>query len=345
MTKTILFVAEASVAIGAGHVERCLALADCLRQRGWRCSFLSSTESAVIVPGLKQFETLSPASGPGESTDFGLQELASDAWDLAVVDHYGWAAPQESRLRAHATAIMVIDDLADRDHDCDILLDQTVGRSQDVYDGLVPPSCRKLVGAEYALLRTEFSRCRKAALARRGQGRVARVLVNFGGTDPHGNTLLALRALRSTGLAPAIDVVIGAQAPRLADVDSMCNSLGWQASLHVNSREMARLMTNADLAIGAAGVSAIERCVVGLPSLIVVDAVNQSAIADALRSSRAAIVLGRGGEVGEDAMASAIIGLHHAPEHLNSMAAAAAELCDGLGTSRATECVEGFLAS
>ena len=344
-TKTVLFVADASVEAGAGHVERCMALAEQFRHRDWRCIFISSPESSSIVPSLKQYERLSAEQDLEGGAGSVLHALAPNSRGLAVVDHYGWAASLETRLRVRSTSIMVIDDLANRKHDCDILLDQTIGRLGAAYDGLVPSHCQRLVGATYALLRPEFALHRSVALARRREGRVARVLVNFGGSDPRSNTLLALRALLKTGLTLAIDVAIGAGAPKLAEVAALCEIAPIEVALHVNSRQMAKLMTNADLAIGAAGIAAMERCVVGLPSLVLIDADNQDAIARELGRRGAALIVGRAGDVSEDVLADAINEMHQVPDSMRAMASAAAQLCDGLGARRTAELLEKCLAA
>jgi UDP-2,4-diacetamido-2,4,6-trideoxy-beta-L-altropyranose hydrolase len=169
---------------------------------------------------------------------------------------------------------MVVDDLASRRHVCDLLLDQnyyTAFRTR--YDGLVPPDCRLCLGPEYVLLRPEFAAA-KSQLRER-DGTVRRILVTFGANDPGGETFKALAALRSLELTEvAVDVVAGAGNPRRDELRQTCDALPG-CSYHEGIDYMARLIGDADLALGAGGATTWERCVLGLPSLTVVIAPNQ----------------------------------------------------------------------
>ena len=152
MTKPkVYFRCDASPEIGSGHVFRCLTIANALKDHGWSCVFATQTDSASVVPALESYETIKP------------EDLKEEA-DLLVVDHYGLDKDFEKSCRSLVKRILVIDDLADRDHDCDVLLDQTFGREEKDYQGLVSAECKILAGASYALLRPQFSKNRMQSL-------------------------------------------------------------------------------------------------------------------------------------------------------------------------------------
>ncbi|MDO8343828.1 MAG: UDP-2,4-diacetamido-2,4,6-trideoxy-beta-L-altropyranose hydrolase, partial [Cellvibrio sp.] len=202
-----------------------------------------------------------------------IQALSDQSWDSLVVDHYALDARWENALRGTARQIMVIDDIADRQHDCDVLLDQNFyADMQTRYAGKVPSHCQLLLGPRYALLRDEFRRFRDQVKPHTGADK--RILVFFGGVDADNYTGIAIKALAELAVKELhVDVVIGAQHPRLAEIEAACAVQGYVC--HVQTSRMAELMVNADLAIGAGGSATWERCCLGLPALAFCTADNQ----------------------------------------------------------------------
>jgi UDP-2,4-diacetamido-2,4,6-trideoxy-beta-L-altropyranose hydrolase len=318
-----IFHTDASVVIGGGHVRRCLVLADALAEVGWAIGFVCGAAARSIVPALgsRGFAVTEPAAF----------EKASEHCDLLVVDNYRLDAAFERAARGWARRILVIDDLANRPHDCDILLDQSPGRDDDAYAALVPKGCELLLGPSFALLDPRF---RAARHQRRSIGKIERVFVNFGTTDMANATSLALEAIETAQPGAAIDVVIGSAAPHLAVLRTKVAALEPGASLHVDVDDVAALMRRADLAIGAGGVGALERCAVGLPSAILTIADNQHDNAQALAASGAAVYWGDIGSRSVNEIAAAL--KHLAADQVGraAMSDAAAALVDGLGAAR-----------
>lgn len=258
---------------------RCLTLAKALTAQGWTCAFITEAESFEFVPALAGYQRLDP-------DDFYNSPVTCD---LLVVDHYDCDITYESRFRPFAKMIMVIDDLANRQHDCDLLLDQTYGRTPSEYKNLTPPHCTVLAGAGYALLRPEFSMLRPDMLQKRGQVRaIERILVNFGGNDQENNILTTLQVLHQCHYQGAIDVVYGVMAPHQESVEAYAATLPNDICFHVNP-DMAALMCAADLAVGAAGATTWERCCLGLPSILIETADNQRTIIKNLCDNQAVI--------------------------------------------------------
>jgi UDP-2,4-diacetamido-2,4,6-trideoxy-beta-L-altropyranose hydrolase len=269
--------ADASVVLGSGHVMRCLTLAETLRQQGDEVRFLCREEPGHMAGLIRRrgfaCDLLSTEMTLAEDAAQSSAVLASGV-DLLLVDHYRLDDRWESAMRSRAKALAVIDDLADRRHDCDLLLDQNLMPDMEQrYRGRVPIGCRLLLGPEYLLLREEFRRL--AALTPERDGRLRRLLLFFGGSDPDDLTGRALDELDSLDPPLHGDVVIGSGNRQLARLRSRCEQSGGRWLLHVQTERMAELMAAADLTLGAGGSSHWERCLLGLPALVVTVAANQ----------------------------------------------------------------------
>lgn len=300
----IAFRVDASLQMGSGHAMRCLTLAEVLKGRGATCVFISREHPGHLNAVIRRrgFEvlalpagadsrdpiSLSPVGGPAHAHWLGCDwavdaeqtkgAMGKDMVDWLVVDHYALDHRWERLLRDRCHQIMVIDDLADRVHDCDLLLDQNLGREVRDYDTLVPEQCVRLIGPRYALLRPDFAALRDHSLRRRAQPELRQLLITMGGVDQTNATGAALAALKDC-LLPAgcrITVVLGGQAPWRAEVERLAACMPWPTEVAVAVDDMAQRMAESDLVIGAAGSTAWERCALGIPTLLVVLAPNQA---------------------------------------------------------------------
>jgi UDP-2,4-diacetamido-2,4,6-trideoxy-beta-L-altropyranose hydrolase len=257
--------------------------------------------------------------------------------DLIVVDHYGLDARYESHLRDRAHQILVIDDLVDRPHDCDILLDQTFGRDAIAYKPLVPPGAKILAGATYALLRPEFAAAREKSLdRRRNLVSVDRILISMGLTDLGGITAQVLHAVLDVCPGKAIDVVLGPSATSLPAVQATAAAHP-NVTVHIDPPSMPDLMAAADLAIGAAGTTTWERCCLGLPTITMVLASNQVEIAQRLSLAQATIIASCKELRGELNL------LTKTPEAISALSTRAAAVTDGNGANLLVATVQGGL--
>jgi UDP-2,4-diacetamido-2,4,6-trideoxy-beta-L-altropyranose hydrolase len=317
---------------------RCLTLADALANSGWTCAFTCAESSFSTIPLLteSQYEALTLGEGEGrEAADM------ADRWpagcDWLVVDHYERDYRFEGACRPWAKHILVIDDLADRRHDCDLLIDQTLGRREDDYRLLVPDVCDLMMGAEFALLRPQFAEMRRRSLQRRNAtDGVKRILVSLGASDPHGLSRLVLDGVAGSSVDVEVDVVLGSGA-EFDVVHGLARQSPLDVRVHSDVRNMATLMAEADLAVGAAGTSSWERCCLGLPSLIVITADNQSLIASALMEAGAAKLLGRWDVLTSAMVAKGIRGLAEDIRSCREMSDRASRVCDGKGAKRVAE--------
>lgn len=336
----ILFRADASPRIGTGHIMRCLTLADVLAQRGFAIGFVCSPETPHTVPRLAQ-------------SGYDVQHvLPSVVAKLLIVDHYGLGADYETQAAKSAERIMVIDDLPQRDHACDLLLDQTYGRQESEWRPLLPAHAQILVGPDYALLRPEFTKLRKSALRRRGGGPALRLLISLGGTDPDNITGAILAALIASDLTLSIDVVLGASAPHIDAVRAQIaaqsppqSTTGKPIILHVGLTSLAPLMVQADLSIGAGGATSWERCCLGLPTVTLEIAANQRDVISHLLEADAAVDGGPCTPLDPVDFIARIKAIALDAERLTTVADNAAYLCDGGGALRVADFITSLLSS
>lgn len=283
---------DASTIIGSGHLMRCLTLAQRLRRMGHDvCFFMraheGSMETVVEKQGFPYRMLPTPAhyAGEGYASWLGIEQredaadtiaaMEDKVCDLLVVDHYALDHTWEEALRPHVKRIFVIDDLADRAHSCDFLLDANLGAERDgKYVGLLPADCRAFLGISYLLLRQEFYDARRVVETESESGSSdMTVFICFGGSDPTNETLRSLRVLASLPQRFNVHVVVGASNPHRGEVESFCKMHDWHAYCQIDY--VARLMCASDCAIGAGGTMTWERCYLGLPTLVVAVAENQ----------------------------------------------------------------------
>ncbi|OBY92288.1 UDP-2,4-diacetamido-2,4,6-trideoxy-beta-L-altropyranose hydrolase [Pseudomonas sp. AU11447] len=354
----IVFRVDASLRIGTGHVMRCLTLADALKANGAQCHFISREHPGNLNALIQQREhTLGTL--PYSPTEYSEEENApphaswlETSWeedaiqtaeqlvgaraDWLILDHYALDYRWEKLLAEKTRHIMVIDDLADRLHACDLLLDQNLGRSADDYARRVPAACRLLLGPQFALLRPEFAQLRDRSLQRRQKVQARSLLISMGGGDTPNATTRIMHSLRGVLDSQwTLQVVMGANALRTAEVDAVARSMPCPTSVLVNTPHMAKLMVEADIAIGAAGSTSWERCCLGLPSIMLVMADNQERIATQLQQVGAAALIQSIDSI-ETQLPLALQSLC-APSQLHLMALAAADVTDGKGTERVIE--------
>lgn len=319
----ISFRTDASYQIGSGHVMRCLTLAEVLRSHGAVCNFIVRTHPGNLLDAIRQ-RSFSVTELPTLASNYDLKQtvgLASNlnndyaSWlgcdlqtdadqtisamynlmpDWLVTDHYALNQSWEETVLSNCQKLMVIDDLADRAHTCDLLLDQSLGRKQKEYSKLVPVNAKVLTGSRYAILRSEFASLREYSLQRRANSPLLkRILISMGGVDQTNATGLVMTALKKCEMPIdcRISVIMGLHAPWLNHIRSLALQMPCETQVFVNINNMAQLMADSDLAIGAAGSTSWERCCLGVPTLMMTLSENQRGIAYALKRAGAAVSL------------------------------------------------------
>jgi UDP-2,4-diacetamido-2,4,6-trideoxy-beta-L-altropyranose hydrolase len=335
------FVTAASPHIGGGHVLRCLALAESFAALGIQPRFATDRVTRDTVGLL--------ANGPFEIVDTPPAEAhrnagANDA-DVVVFDSYAFDHAVERNWRGLARVSVTIDDLANRRHDCDVLVDHGAGRLTAHYAGLVPAGCEILAGPRYALLRPEFRTLRPRALARRGAAAAQRLLIAMGLTDVGGVSRRAVEGVRQAGLGLAIDVVTGRTAGSLPWLREQAAAGTLHLHVDIEGADMAALMAAADIAIGSGGGTSLERCCLGVPTLMILLVDNQLASLTSQVEAGAATLIGDLDAATPGRIAAALRALASDPPALVARSRAAAAMVDGEGAYRVGRVVLDRLAA
>lgn len=271
----ILFRVDASYSIGTGHVVRCVTLASQFRKHQVDVVFCMKRLKGNLIRWVEQ-------------QGFRVVENLESA-DVAIIDHYGIDVNVERSLRSFFEKIIVIDDLANRVHDCDVLLDQNITANYSTrYEKLVPVNCKKMLGPAYLMMRKEFIDERRRLLKRSGE--IKNLLVFMGGTDPTNETQKVLDALKVYSPFEEVHVVVGENNPMKNKIQTDVVNYGFKYHEQINY--MANLMNHVDFSIGAGGSTTWERCFLGLPSTSTIVAENQ--LDSTLEAERLGVIINLG---------------------------------------------------
>lgn len=293
----VVFRVDSSSQIGSGHLMRCMTLAqrfvkekeadvlfvirelngnliNLVEDKKFRVAVLQKAEKDENLKGYAEWLTVTQEYDAEET----IGAITKETVDLLIVDSYAIDITWESIIRPYVKKIMVIDDLANRKHDCDILLDQNFYKNKEVrYDKLVPPNCKLLLGPQYAILREEFYEARKHLKYR--DGNIKNILVFFGGVDLTNETKKTLEAIIKLGREDiTVNVIIGQGNPHKEEIKKICDRFSYM-HYYCQVNNIAEFINEADLAIGAGGTTTWERCFLGLPSIVIAVAENQVEIA------------------------------------------------------------------
>lgn len=335
--KTAAFRLDASPVIGLGHLARCSSLMKELRRFGWQCILVCSPET-VEVGG----EFLTAANSivrvdADHAFDVDMFRQDVGRADVVFIDHYQCPLDFERRLVQSGVSVVAIEDDPTKEHAARFLLNSCFGLEDGQRGDAVNVDQWKMFGSEYALLRPEFriARIEKEVgqKVENGPGR-RRVFVGFGGGDPGGISVLATRALLQSDLDIEIDLVVSKSVyafdPRLAELDADYPTL----TVHVSPPDVAAVMKDADVAVGAAGGMALERCALGLPTGLILCAENQRDQMQQLISAGVALDAGELGDFSADKLISTVHTLLLAGGQAEQMAETASRYVDGLGAKR-----------
>ena len=344
-----LFRVDASLEMGTGHVMRCLTLAETLRQNGVEVEFISREHQGNEIKKIEDsgFKVYKLEHRKIKSDDksklqhshwLGVTQIqdAFDCIDLIkgkffdwlIVDHYALDEEWQNNLRTFYGKLLIIDDLSDRKHNCDVLLDQTYNKSKSSYKKLVPPRCKLLIGSKYALLRSEFTELRSKSLRSRIKPKLKNLLINMGGIDKSNHTSSVLTHLSESELSSGlnISVVMGSNSPFLDEVKSLADKLPMNIQILENVKKMAELMASSDIAIGASGTTTWERCCMGLPTIQIVTASNQKPLADNLAKKNIIKLVRNVEEINGT--------LENFNKWMKASSDLASQVCDGIGSIR-----------
>lgn len=358
MTLNIVFRVDSSLQIGAGHVMRCLTLARELKKHA-TIQFICRNRKGHLIDRIES-EGFEVFRLNGKSLPNDIENRLKVEWlgttqeqdvidcskileniepDWMIVDHYGIDVFWHERLQKYCKKLLVIDDLANRQYSCDILLDQNFYQDKNQrYKNRVMSTCKLLLGPKYALLREEFL----SQLPNAQKKGVERILVYFGGSDVKNNTLKVLQGIQySKQFNIFIDVVIGPDSPYKTEILSFASVMK-NVTCFDFVENMAEMMCNSDLYIGSAGTTTWERCCMGLPSVVIGVAENQIEPMEAMELAGMTYFLGRDENVKSFHVSEILDKILDNPSALSAMRKRNLELVDGYGALR---CVSEMLVN
>lgn len=340
----IVFRVDSSNLIGSGHLMRCLTLAtqqrklgndivficrdldgnlsDLVNEKGFKVELLPKVKHNDNLDGYAQWLTVTQEQDAFETINI-LKRYKHI--DRAVVDSYAIDETWEKMIRPYTDEIFVIDDLANRRHDCDVLLDQNYYLDKEHrYDGLVPESCKLLLGPEHALLREEFYAAKKHL--RQRDGIIHNILVFYGGSDLTDETTKAIYALIELNL-PGVtaDIIVGSSNQQKEQIRELCKRHDF-LHYHEQVSNMAEFMNSADLMLGAGGTTTWERCFLGVPSVVTAVADNQRKISEDCAEAGLIYYIGYCSNITESDISKAILWLEKNSELLLEMQSAGLSL-------------------
>ena len=351
----VVFRADASTKIGIGHIMRRITLAKKLKKSGSDIVFISrnlkgNLNALISKKGFKINQLSAPNAFKKNSNQvkdgyfdwLGVSEiedaketvnsLENHKLDWLIVDHYSLGEIWEKELKPYTNNILVIDDIANRNHDCDILLDQNWFKNMESrYNGLLSKNCVQLLGPKYALLRQEFSRIRK--IKKKKNKILKRIFIFFGGSDPQNLTGMTLRVLSESEFDHLeLDIVLGKNNAYLKEIQKLGKIRGL-VNIHIQVDNIASIMQKADLAIGAGGVNTWERICLNIESHVIISAENQKEVNQQLNDHKHISLIGSFDSINSQKLREHIRSrmLKKNFEHKQSDLSS---ICDGYGADR-----------
>lgn len=330
--------ADASARMGSGHIMRCLSLADELRRRGESVQIFSRSLDGNLTDYVRRHRNFESVEVPeGDEifdADFLLSEIRDHKNTFVILDNYLLGKGWESRIRESSLPLLVIDDL-EREHDCDFLLDQNF-QPPGRYTGKVPPQCKLLTGPKYALLRSVFAHAHRKASPRK---KLRRIVAGFGGRDLHGDSYKVLEAWERLDTPVELIFMTGRDEELRDELDRRIGKYNRVNALPF-VEDVPEFFLSADLAIGAGGISTLERIATGLPSLVILTADNQRKVSRMAEEQGVITVLGESSEVGVDDIEAALRHFVSHPEVLEELSSKCLCHVDGRGTARTAALIQ-----
>jgi UDP-2,4-diacetamido-2,4,6-trideoxy-beta-L-altropyranose hydrolase len=334
---TLMIRADAGGTVGAGHLMRCLALAEAWIERGGRAVM---AVPAGLPDGLTaRIQAIGAVfHGMAETPDAveaSLRLAVAENADWIAVDGYRFGSDWLAALAGTGRPVLAIDD--DSRHDgypVRLILNQNLHARTEDYAG--KSDADLLLGPKNALIRSEF---RTAPGWRRAiPERAENILVTLGGADPGGHTARVLEALRLLGESgaespPSVRVIAGAANPRLDGLRGLAAELDGVEILS-DVRDMGAQMRWCDLAVSASGSTVWEMALFATPMLLGTASPVEEPVARSLDAAGAALHLGRLAELRVEELAEAITGAMVDHSLRSRLSNAAAGLVDGEGARR-----------
>ncbi len=337
--KKIIFIrVDSSTKIGYGHLIRCLALADTLKNF-FRIYFICSSLTGNIISEInkKKFKVFRfnvklqkiNIKHDAEKTISIIKKYGNNN-SMLILDSYVLSKQWENSVKPFVQKLIVIDDQPNRTHNCDLLIDQNLSSdNKKYYEKLLPKKTKKLLGPKFVMIRKELNSLRRYVKIRTFP--IENILVSFGGTDTDNQSIKILNLFQKIDSNLHFDIVLGKGNKNKKYIKNICSKQK-NFSYHEQINYIGKLMLKSDISIGSSGSTAWERCCLGLPSIISICAKNQKNTANELSKRNCVINLGDVKQLdGSDYKTS----IDKISKHqLEKMSKNSFKLVDGNGTER-----------
>ncbi len=331
--------------IGYGHFMRCLNIANEMKKRNKRCIFVINSIPNAICDLLLKYghEYISLEENVYQEFDYlndaksTIDAIKDKDIEWLIVDNYDIDSRWHKLLRVHVKKILVIDDLANRYYDCDLLIDQSYKREEKEYQNYVKKECKLLTGTNYTLLDERYSYLRiKALNRRRNISNIENIFISVGSIDNYNIINKTINAIKdvSWDIKPVISISVSSETPNLNDIKALINKSEFDINLNLDDKNVPERIMQADLSIGACGTTTWERCSLGLPSIVIVLSENQKHISRVLSEDNVVIDLGEHKNVDEKLIKQKILLLKSDKKLMNNLSNNGFNLVDGLGVKR-----------
>ena len=334
--KNIFFRVDSSFNIGFGHLNRCLILAEIFKKRKIKVHFICKNLKGNLTNKIKfrgyNLHLIKNVKNSNYedylNTKKILEKFKNETCNL-VIDNYRWDEKYEQKIRFLVEKIIVIDDLANRKHDCDLIIDQNLySKFERRYDNLVPKNCHKLLGPKYVLLRKEFLTSKKKTQI----NSTNKIFVSFGGQDISNQTVKVLAAIKKSKLNyKKINFLVNKSNTNLKDLKKISKNMKGVV-ISTNEKKLVKLIQKSDLCVGAAGSMTWERAYLGIPSIVSILSENQLGIANTMGKKKCIYNMGWSKNVKISDYQKIFDQLKI--NELNSMSQRNKKVIDGKGTSR-----------
>jgi UDP-2,4-diacetamido-2,4,6-trideoxy-beta-L-altropyranose hydrolase len=340
----VLVRADASAAIGAGHVMRCLGLAKAWQRAGGNVTYvmaecIPALEQRLVREGITVRKITAVLGTPGDAEQTIAEAKRLEASWL-VADGYRFKPDYVRKIRTAGVRVLFLDDDGRFDfYPADVILNQNVSADRRMYSNR-EPFTRLLLGPEYILLRPEFI---AEPRAREHPAIGRRILVTMGGSDSENVTGRVMLALSRIQLEYEAKIVVGGGNPWHEQLRALADRLGPRMKLERSPENMAPLMRWADAAISGAGSTCWELAYMGVPSIVITLSSDQEGIAKTLAEREIAISVGRHANLSEERITEELVRLLHDCERRRKMSEHGRELVDGGGAARAVKFLQNSL--
>ena len=363
----IAFRADASIEQGTGHLMRCFHLANRLSSLGHQCVFITQPFlpdfiRKIVASKLNVITMSKNGIQSNQSSEYDqylewlgrtvMQDAAETKSiidglniDILVADHYAIDSSWMDLFSDTVDKRVIIDDLANRKHSCDLLIDQNYGRTHEQYFNLVTSATKLLLGTNYVLINEDFQKARRHSKALRLNRKQSTINICMGGIDKDNATLKALAVLDEIYELQNwnVDVVLRSESPHIESIKEYSQKMSITTSVVLDSENIAALFSKADIAIGAGGVTMWERCCLGLPTILVTIADNQIPAASAVSATGACLYAGDIRDLNWtkqlEIQLKLLVG---SPSKVHSMSVQASKVCDGWGLNKVCNVIEGL---